>query len=122
MNRDYDIYLGVPCSGWDYKSDIPCTREDEAIAIAFGCYLCGKKPKVFMQNSGWGNCLDVITSLWMAYVPDNEYSELDISVMNRNEPEHHLYMATYFLNTHEELNNVFNAVRSTIKFNEEHPG
>lgn len=62
------IYLGIPCSGCEHESIIPCTREDEAIAIAVGMKLAGiDDVEVFMQNSGWGNCLDIITSLLEAY-------------------------------------------------------
>ena len=35
------INLGVPCSATKKESFFPCTREDEAIAIAFGMKLCG---------------------------------------------------------------------------------
>ena len=62
------VYLGVPCSATDKQSLFPCTREDEAVAIAFGMKLCGvDNVEVFMQNSGFGVCLDVITSLLIPY-------------------------------------------------------
>lgn len=60
--------LGVPCSATSKQSLIPCTREDEAVAIAFGMKLCGMNDvEVFMQNSGLGHCLDIITSLLIPY-------------------------------------------------------
>jgi sulfopyruvate decarboxylase subunit alpha len=46
---------------------IPATREEEAIGIAAGAYLGGKKPVVYMQNSGLGNSINAIASLLIAY-------------------------------------------------------
>lgn len=82
MGKDI-IYLGVPCSAaGDKQSVIPCTREDEAIAIAVGFHLCGiKNVRVFMQNSGYGHCLDAITSLLMPYgikIPIEVYPGADV--------------------------------------------
>ena len=39
------------------------TREEEAIGIAVGAYAVGRNPAVFMQSSGFGNCLNAIGSL-----------------------------------------------------------
>lgn len=77
MNK---ITLGVPCSACQKESLLPCTREDEAVAIAFGMALCGKDVEVFMQNSGFGLCLDVITSLLVPYdveIPFDVYEGAD---------------------------------------------
>jgi len=60
------------------------TREDEAIGIAVGAWFAGKKPLVFMQNSGLGNCIDIITSLLKPYGIN-----IDLLIQNRKEPEHH---------------------------------
>lgn len=84
MSKKYDLIIGVPCSDLDYDSCIPFTREDEAVAFACGAIMAGKKPYIFMQNSGFFNCLDTITSLGVPYG-----IELDIEVSNRTEPEHH---------------------------------
>lgn len=46
---------------------IPAIREDEAIGIATGAYLAGRKPIVLMQNSGLGNSIDALTSLAITY-------------------------------------------------------
>jgi len=46
---------------------IPATREDEALGIATGAYLAGKKPMVLMQNSGLGNSINALASLVMLY-------------------------------------------------------
>ena len=83
----YDIILGVPCSDIKLQSDLPCTREDEAVGIAVGFYLSGKKPLVFMQNSGLGNCVDIITSLLKPYG-----IHIDMQIANRCKPEHHEFM------------------------------
>src|SRR5437763_14990915 len=71
----FDFFTGVPCSL--LEAPIAClegergkgaylaaTREDEAMSMAAGAWMGGKKlPVVFMQNSGLGNCLNVIASL-----------------------------------------------------------
>src|SRR5881628_1282562 len=72
----FDFFTGVPCSY--LEAPIAClekstqylnaTREDEAMSIAAGAWMGGKKlPVVFMQNSGLGNCLNVIASLHQSY-------------------------------------------------------
>ena len=45
------IKIGVPYSKLEEHLDIINTREDEAVAFAFGCQLGGKLVQVFMQNS-----------------------------------------------------------------------
>lgn len=84
---EYDITLGVPCSDIKLVSELPCTREDEAVGIAVGAWLSGKKPLVFMQNSGLGNCVDIITSLLNPY-----RIHIDMLIANRCKPEHHEFM------------------------------
>ena len=76
-DNGFDFFCGVPCSvlgqiieclshndGFQY---IPATREDEALGIAVGAYMGGKKPVVLMQNSGLGNSIDALTSLVLLY-------------------------------------------------------
>jgi len=73
----FNFYTGVPCSilsdiiNYLSKSDkftyVPATREDEALGIAVGAYMGGKKPVVLMQNSGLGNSLAALTSLVLLY-------------------------------------------------------
>lgn len=46
---------------------IPATREDEALGIATGAYLAGRKPIVLMQNSGLGNSINTLASLEILY-------------------------------------------------------
>lgn len=85
-----DFCVGVPYSGCD--KDLPedyiiATREDEAIGIAVGAWLAGKTPLVFMQNSGIGNSVDIITSLLLPY-----NINIDIRVADRSSPYHHYFM------------------------------
>jgi phosphonopyruvate decarboxylase len=73
----FDFFAGVPCSY--LEAPIACleksplgyvaaTREDEAMSICAGAWMGGKKlPVVFMQNSGLGNCINVIASLHQSY-------------------------------------------------------
>jgi sulfopyruvate decarboxylase subunit alpha len=82
-----DFIVGVPCSDLKMDSAVPCTREDEAVALAVGAWLCGKKPTVFMQNAGLGNCIDTITSLVKPYDIGIKFI-----IANRTTPEHHAFM------------------------------
>ena len=73
----YDYFAGVPCSllkgvirrfdnepKWGYQSAV---REDSAIGMAAGAYMAGRKPAVFMQNSGLGVSLNALVSLNRIY-------------------------------------------------------
>ncbi|GBF04730.1 phosphoenolpyruvate decarboxylase alpha chain, pamE [Deinococcus aerius] len=46
---------------------VPATREDNAVALAVGAHLAGDRPMVFMESSGFGNTVDVLTSLVLVY-------------------------------------------------------
>jgi len=46
-----------------YFRVVPATREEEAIGIAAGSYAVGRNAAVFMQSSGFGNCVNAIASL-----------------------------------------------------------
>ena len=46
---------------------VPATREEEAIGIAAGAYAVGRNAAVFMQSSGFGNCVNAIASLCIPY-------------------------------------------------------
>lgn len=93
------LKFGVPCSKLkEYTQDveIPCTSESEAMAIACGAILAGKKPEVYMQNSGLGHIVDIVTSLYKPYaIP---LPHLVVSI--RSKPEHHAFM---YKITHELL-------------------
>ena len=69
----YDFFTGVPCSflteiinrvisdtSLDY---VGAASEGEAVAIASGAWLAGRKTVVMCQNSGLGNTVNPLTSL-----------------------------------------------------------
>ena len=66
-------FLGVPCSflkplinsviGAGGAGYIAANNEGEAVAIASGAWLAGRKPAVMLQNSGLGNAVSPLTSL-----------------------------------------------------------
>ena len=47
----------------DYFHVVSATREEEAIGIAAGAYARGRNAAVFMQSSGFGNCVNALASL-----------------------------------------------------------
>ena len=42
---------------------VSTTREEEAIGLAAGAYAAGRRAAVFMQSSGFGNCVNALASL-----------------------------------------------------------
>jgi len=76
-NAGIDVILSVPCSMLKglielLEDDpeitfIPVTREEEAVGIAAGVHLGGRKALVLMQNSGLGNSINGIKSLLEVY-------------------------------------------------------
>ena len=89
----YDFVVGVPCSKLKSFTDnlsnyIPCSREDEAMALALGSWFVGKTPLVFVQNSGLGNLVDIITPLIRVY----EVEEPALLISVRKNPPHHAFM------------------------------
>lgn len=74
--QGYDFFTGVPDSALKvFQNDIInsnfpniiATHESQAVAIAFGAQLVGKKPCVYLQNSGLGNLINPLTSLCMPF-------------------------------------------------------
>ena len=71
--RGYGFYAGVPCSfltpiinrviGDPRVEYVGATSEGEAVAIASGAWLAGRKTVVMCQNSGLGNAVNPLTSL-----------------------------------------------------------
>jgi phosphonopyruvate decarboxylase len=69
----YDFMVGVPCSfmtplinaaiASKSMQYVGATSEGEAMAIAAGAWLAGRKTIVMMQNSGLGNAVNPLTSL-----------------------------------------------------------
>lgn len=46
---------------------VPVTREEEGFGICTGAYMGGKKPAILMQNSGLGNSVNALASLFELY-------------------------------------------------------
>ena len=69
----FDFFTGVPCSyltpilnqiiNNDNYRYVAATSEGEAVAIAAGAWLSGKKTVFMCQNSGLGNAVNPLTSL-----------------------------------------------------------
>ena len=72
-----DFATGVPCGAQkhiihnlSHDPDIlhvPATKEAEAIGIAAGSYLAGRRPIIYMQNSGLFDSSNDIASLLIPY-------------------------------------------------------
>lgn len=73
----FDFFTGVPCSYFtplcrllgQRKASFHVTapREDLALGLAAGARMAGRLPVVYMQNSGFGYCLEAFASLQMIY-------------------------------------------------------
>jgi phosphonopyruvate decarboxylase len=69
----FDFYTGVPCSfltplinrviGDPSLAYVGAASEGEAVAIAAGAWLAGRRTVVMCQNSGLGNAVNPLTSL-----------------------------------------------------------
>lgn len=95
--KGYDFIVGVPCSCFkqfivDLQADptmryIPATKEDTAVAMAVGAYFSGKKPLVFLQNSGLGHIVNIVSSLLIPY-----HIPIDFLISMREKPFEHTHM------------------------------
>lgn len=73
----FSLYTGVPCSYLkpfiNYVIDAPdleyigATNEGDAVAIASGAEMAGRRSVVMFQNSGFGNTVSPLTSLNMIF-------------------------------------------------------
>ena len=72
VSEGYNFFTGVPDSALKVfqnniiESDfehVIATNEGQAVGIAFGAEVAGKKSCVYLQNSGLGNIINPITSL-----------------------------------------------------------
>jgi len=102
----FNFYTGVPCtilgSVISYLSSgksndlnyYSATREDEAIGMAVGAYMAGKKPAIFMQNSGLGQSINALVSLALLYKTPFLMIISWRGYQGKDEPEH-LYMGQY---------------------------
>ena len=69
----FSFFTGVPCShltsiingviNSNKIKYVGATSEGEAVGIASGAWLAGKKSVVMIQNSGLGNTINPLTSL-----------------------------------------------------------
>lgn len=72
-----DFVVSLPCVNLgkimemvDCDPDIihvPVTREEEGFGICAGAFFAGKKTAILMQNSGLGNSVNVLASLYELY-------------------------------------------------------
>ncbi len=88
MDSSKAVYQGLKKAGIDFVVSLPCvnlgkiiemvdsdpdiihapvTREEEGFGICAGAYLGGKKTAILMQNSGLGNSVNVLASLFKLY-------------------------------------------------------
>ncbi len=135
----YDFYTGVPCSFLtpfinraisSEKIDyVGAASEGEAIAIAAGAWLAGRKTVVMCQNSGLGNCVNPITSLNYPFrIPTLLITTWRGQPGVEDEPQHELMgqitqsvlelmriRCTTFPRTPEEIIEILNAAELTIK-------
>lgn len=94
---------GVPCAA--QKNILPfffndsemiyikAAREEDAVGIATGAYLAGKKPIVLMQNSGLANCINALASLCIPYkIPMLMLVTWRGYPKDKNEPPYHWVM------------------------------
>lgn len=95
----FDFYTGVPCSFLkdliNYSINecnyIAATNEGDAVAIAAGAYLGGRKPVVLMQNSGLTNAISPLTSLTYPFkIPVLGFVSLRGEPGLHDEPQHEL--------------------------------
>lgn len=91
--EEHDFFVGVPCSKFGdlipYDRAIIATREDEALGMAIGAKLMGKNPLVFLQDSGLGACLTLLTSIMEYYE-----IEIDLLISIRSKPDYHAIMGS----------------------------
>jgi len=76
IDKGYSSFSGVPDSSLNVfvksldfydVSHVRCTWEAEAVGVAAGAFLAGKKACVYMQNSGMCFALNPLTSLCIPY-------------------------------------------------------
>lgn len=88
MDSSEAVYKGIKKAGINFIVSVPCvnlskvlelidedskithvpvTREEEGIGVCAGAFLGGKKVAILMQNSGLGNCVNALASLYELY-------------------------------------------------------
>lgn len=95
----FDFYSGVPCSflknlinyTTNHCNYLAATNEGEAVAVAAGAFLAGKKPVVLMQNSGLTNAVSPLVSLnYLFRLPVLGFVSLRGEPGIPDEPQHQL--------------------------------
>ncbi len=105
---------GVPCAAqkrllFYFLTDpkmtyVQAAREEDAIGIATGAYLAGKKPIVLMQNSGLANCINALASLCIPYkIPMLMLVTWRGYPRDKNEPPYHHVMGRSTINLMNDL-------------------
>ena len=100
-SHGFGPYVGVPCSYLrpfiDYVIDrndlsyVAATNEGEALAIAAGAQLAGRRPVVMLQNSGLGNLVNPLASLTYPFrIPALIIVTLRGDPSQKDEPQHEL--------------------------------
>jgi len=97
----FDFYTGVPCSfltplmngvlSRPTLAYVGAASEGEAVAIAAGAWLAGRKTVVMCQNSGLGNAVNPLTSLNAPFrIPTMLITTWRGQPGNADEPQHEL--------------------------------
>jgi len=98
-NLGFTFYSGVPCSflkslinyAINEREYVAATNEGDAVAIAPGAYLGGKKSVVLMQNSGLSNAVSPLVSLNHPFrIPILGFVSLRGEPRISDEPQHEL--------------------------------
>lgn len=98
---DYTFFTGVPCSflkplinytiTGDKVDYVAATSEGEAVGIACGAHIAGRKAVVMCQNSGLGNTVNPLTSLNFPFrIPLLLIVTLRGEPGHKDEPQHEL--------------------------------
>ena len=83
-----NLILGIPYSNCPFKSEIPCTSEEEAVAIAVGATMAGRECFIFMNDMGYCKALNALISLSQTY-----NISIPMRVEEKEEVLHH-YLST----------------------------
>lgn len=88
MDSSEAVYQGLKSAGINFIVSVPCvnlgkileiidedediihvpvTREEEGLGVCAGAYFGGRKTAILMQNSGLGNCVNALGSLYQLY-------------------------------------------------------
>lgn len=85
-----EFWTGVPCSRlarqWDCADPVGAAHEGQAVAMACGAWLGGRRGGVLMQSSGLGNAVNPLTSLCVPY----SIPVLLVISLRCDEPQHEL--------------------------------